>query len=44
MEDAFATFTLKPDGAIDHFTMVAVSLVADFNFDYQDLYLVPTEP
>lgn len=41
IEDAFLTFTLKPDGAIDHFTMVAVSPLADFSFDYQDLYLTP---
>jgi CubicO group peptidase (beta-lactamase class C family) len=39
IEDAFLSFTLKPDGAIDHFTMVAVSPLADFSFDYQDLYL-----
>jgi hypothetical protein len=39
MEDAFVTFTLKPDGTIDHFTMLAVSPLADFSFDYQDLYL-----
>jgi len=32
---------LKPGGAIDHFTMVAVSPLADFSFDYQDLYLTP---
>jgi CubicO group peptidase (beta-lactamase class C family) len=38
VEDAFLTFTLKPDGSIDHFTMVAVSPLADFSFDYQDLY------
>jgi CubicO group peptidase (beta-lactamase class C family) len=41
VEDAFVTFTLKPDGAIDHFTMVAVSPLADFSFDYQDLYFTP---
>ena len=41
IEDAFLTFTLKPDGAIDHFSMVAVSPLADFSFDYQDLYLTP---
>ncbi|MGB7727283.1 MAG: serine hydrolase [Candidatus Acidiferrum sp.] len=40
-EDAFVTFTLKPDGSIDHFTMVAVSPLADFSFDYQDLYFTP---
>ncbi|HXY24842.1 MAG TPA: serine hydrolase [Candidatus Acidoferrum sp.] len=41
IEDAFLTFALKADGAIDHFTMVAVSPLADFSFDYQDLYLTP---
>jgi len=41
IEDAFLTFTLKPDGTIDHFTMAAVSPLADFSFDYQDLYLTP---
>ncbi len=41
IEDAFVTFTLKPDGGIDHFTMAAVSPLADFSFDYQDLYFTP---
>ncbi len=41
MEDAFLTFSLKPDGSIDHFTMSAVSPLADFSFDYQDLYFTP---
>jgi hypothetical protein len=41
VEDAFVTFTLKPDGSMDHFTMVAVSPLADFSFDYQDLYFTP---
>jgi len=41
VEDAFVTFALKSDGAIDHFTMVAVSPLADFSFDYQDLYFTP---
>jgi hypothetical protein len=41
VEEAFVTFALKPDGAIDHFTMVAVSPLADFSFDYQDLYFTP---
>lgn len=44
IEDAFLTFALKPDGTIDHFTMSAVSPLADFSFDYQDLYFVPTAP
>jgi len=44
VEDAFVTFALKPDGSIDHFTMVAVSPLADFSFDYQDLYFTPSKP
>ena len=44
IEDAFVTFALKPDGSIDHFTMVAVSPQADFSFDYQDLYFTPQQP
>jgi hypothetical protein len=43
IEDAFLTFTLRPDGTIDHFTMAAVSPLADFSFDYQDLYLTPVK-
>jgi CubicO group peptidase (beta-lactamase class C family) len=43
IEDAFLTFTLMPDGSIDHFTMVAVSPLADFSFDYQDLYFTPAK-
>lgn len=43
IEDAFLTFTLRPDGIIDHFTMVAVSPLADFSFDYQDLYFTPAK-
>jgi CubicO group peptidase (beta-lactamase class C family) len=43
VEDAFVTFALKPDGSIDHFTMAAVSPLADFSFDYQDLYLTPVK-
>lgn len=41
IEDAFLTFTLKPDGAISHFTLQAVSPLADFSFDYQDLWVTP---
>jgi CubicO group peptidase (beta-lactamase class C family) len=41
LADAFLTFALKPDGSIDHFTMVPVSPLADFSFDYQDLWFVP---
>ncbi len=35
--DAFVSFTLMPDGSIDQMKMVAVSSLADFSFDYQDL-------
>ena len=41
IEDAFVTFALKADGTIDHFTMLPVSPLADFSFDYQDLYFTP---
>lgn len=41
IEDAYLTFTITPDGQIDHFTMSAVSPLADFSFDYQDLYFTP---
>jgi len=41
IEDAFLAFALRPDGTIDHFTMSAVSPLADFSFDYQDLLFVP---
>jgi CubicO group peptidase (beta-lactamase class C family) len=43
IEDAFITFSLKPDGSIDSARMVAVSPLADFSFDYQDLLLRPAE-
>lgn len=41
LEDAYLTFALKADGTVDHFTMVPVSPLADFSFDYQDLWFVP---
>jgi CubicO group peptidase (beta-lactamase class C family) len=41
VEDAFLTFSLNANGGIDHFTMVAVSPLADFSFDYQDLLFRP---
>ncbi|MGA1985005.1 MAG: serine hydrolase [Candidatus Sulfotelmatobacter sp.] len=43
IEDAFVTFALNPDGAIDSARMAAVSPLADFSFDYQDLLLKPGE-
>ncbi len=43
IEDAFVTFSLKPDGSIESARMAAVSPLADFSFDYQDLLLKPIE-
>ena len=40
-EDALMTFSLNPDGSIDSARIVAVSPLADFRFDYQDLLLKP---
>jgi len=41
VEDAYVTFALRPDGSIDRMTMQAISPVADFSWDYQDLRFVP---
>jgi hypothetical protein len=41
VEDAFLVFSLDAKGGIDHFTMSAVSPLADFSFDYQDLLFRP---
>jgi CubicO group peptidase (beta-lactamase class C family) len=38
LADAFVTFTLNPDGSVDGYRMAAVSPLADFSFDYQDLH------
>jgi hypothetical protein len=43
LEDAFVTFSLKPDGNIESARMSAVSPLADSSFDYQDLLLKPPE-
>ena len=40
-EDAFVTFALNPDGSIDQAKLQAVSPIADFSYDYQDLLLKP---
>lgn len=40
-EDAYVTFALKPDGHIDQISMKAVSPVADFSWDFQDLRFTP---
>ena len=39
--DAFVTFSLKPDGAIEEVRMQPVSPLTDFSFDFQDLLLRP---
>jgi CubicO group peptidase (beta-lactamase class C family) len=39
--DAFVTFALRPDGAIDQVKMEAFSPAADFSYDYQDLLFRP---
>jgi len=39
--DAFVTFALTPDGAIDSVRMRAVSPETDFSFDFQDLLFRP---
>ena len=44
LEDAYVAFSLNPDGSIDRFRMTAVSPVADFSFDYQDLEFRPLKP
>ena len=43
IEDAFVSFSLKADGSIESARMAAVSPLADFSFDYQDLLLKPAE-
>jgi hypothetical protein len=42
IEDAFLTFALTPDGRIDSLKAEPVSPLADFSFDYRDLYFIPT--
>jgi hypothetical protein len=39
--DAYATFSLRPDGSIDQLKMVPASEAVDFSFDFQDLVLKP---
>jgi hypothetical protein len=39
--DAFVSFALTPDGAIDQVKMEAISPLTDFSFDFQDLLLKP---
>jgi CubicO group peptidase (beta-lactamase class C family) len=39
--DAFATFSLNPDGTVQQLRMVPASESVDFSFDFQDLLLKP---
>jgi CubicO group peptidase (beta-lactamase class C family) len=41
IEPAYVTFNLDADGRIDRITMKAVSPLADFSWDYQDLRFTP---
>jgi CubicO group peptidase (beta-lactamase class C family) len=44
IEPAYVTFSLNSDGKVDRVTMKAVSPLADFSYDYQDLLFTPVEP
>ena len=39
--DAYVTFALGPDGSIETMKMAAVSPLADFSYDFQDLLFKP---
>jgi hypothetical protein len=41
IEPAFVTFSIGAEGQVDRVTMKAVSPIADFSYDYQDLNLTP---
>jgi CubicO group peptidase (beta-lactamase class C family) len=41
IEPAYVSFGLDADGKVERVTMKAVSPLADFSFDYQDLLFVP---
>ena len=41
IEPAYVTFGLNADGKVDRITMKAVSPIADFSYDYQDLLFMP---
>jgi CubicO group peptidase (beta-lactamase class C family) len=43
IEPAYVTFSLNADGKVDRVTMKAVSPLADFSYDYQDLLFAPAE-
>jgi hypothetical protein len=37
------TFSLDAEGKVDRITMKAVSPIADFSYDYQDLLFTPVK-
>lgn len=41
--DSYVTFSLYPDGTIEHAKMKAVSPATDFSFDFHDLLLKPVK-
>ncbi len=41
IEPAYVTFGLSADGKVERITMKAVSPLADFSYDYQDLLFTP---
>jgi Domain of unknown function (DUF3471) len=41
VEPAYATFTLGPNGEVKRISIRAVSPIADYSFDYQDLDFRP---
>jgi CubicO group peptidase (beta-lactamase class C family) len=43
IEPAYVTFSLDADGKVDRVTMKAVSPIADFSYDYQDLLFTPAK-
>jgi len=42
-EQAYMTFGLDPQGRIDQVTMQAISPIADFSWDFQDLLFKPVQ-
>ena len=43
IEPAHVTFNLDADGKVERITLKAVSPLADFSYDYQDLTFTPVE-
>jgi CubicO group peptidase (beta-lactamase class C family) len=43
IEPAYVTFSLDADGQVDRISMKAVSPLADFSYDYQDLLFSPVQ-